>query len=57
MPVGELPSRDQDGELIHVLCHRLIRGDRSRIGLPPYRPNEHRQNAIQELGPMTPLLN
>ena len=56
MPVGELHSGEQDGELIHELCHWLILGNRSRLRLPPYRPNEHRENAIQEFGPMTPLL-
>ena len=30
--------------LSHELCHRLIRGNQSRLGLPPYRPDQQLYN-------------
>jgi hypothetical protein len=32
------------GTLIHELAHRLIRGNRARLGLPPYQPGNERKN-------------
>ncbi len=38
------PAETKKGTLIHELCHRLVRGNRSRLGLPAYRSNEQLQN-------------
>jgi hypothetical protein len=32
------------GTLIHELSHRLIKGNRTRLGLPPYDPTREREN-------------
>jgi hypothetical protein len=32
------------GTLVHELAHRLIRGNRTRLGLPPYQPGREREN-------------
>lgn len=38
------PTETKKETLIHELCHRLIQGNRSRLGLPAYRPSEQLQN-------------
>lgn len=32
------------GVIIHELSHRLIRGNRARLGMPPYRPDRQLEN-------------
>jgi hypothetical protein len=32
------------GVIVHELSHRLIRGNRARLGMPPYQPDRQREN-------------
>jgi hypothetical protein len=41
---GSYDEEAKLGTLIHELAHRLIRGNRERLGLPPYRPDREREN-------------
>jgi hypothetical protein len=41
---GSYDAEAKRGTLIHELAHRLIRANRARLGLPPYRPDREREN-------------